>query len=59
MAKRRKITCNDCYFRQMGLCALSDGVPCPTFRPAKLRLAPPHQAPLVPREAIRDRVAVA
>jgi hypothetical protein len=55
MAKRRKITCNDCYFRQMGLCALSDGVPCPTFRPAKARLAPPQQAHLVPREALRSQ----
>jgi hypothetical protein len=59
MSKRRKVTCNDCYFRQSGLCALSDGVPCPTFRAAKLRLTPPQQAQLVPREGLRGRVAVA
>jgi hypothetical protein len=49
MAKRRQITCKDCYFRQAALCALAEG-PCPTFRAAKpARLEPPAQAPLVAR----------
>jgi hypothetical protein len=51
MAKTREISCNDCFFRQSGLCALAEG-PCPTFRPAKAaRLAPPPQAKLVARPA--------
>jgi hypothetical protein len=53
MAKRRKATCKDCYFHQAGLCALTDG-PCPTFRTARnLRLEPPAQARLVPRQEQR------
>lgn len=49
MAKRRQITCKDCYFRQAALCALADG-PCPTFRQAKAaRLEPPEQARLIAR----------
>jgi hypothetical protein len=51
MAKRRPITCQDCYFRQAGLCALANG-PCPTFRSAKSqRLEPPEQPRLVARAA--------
>jgi hypothetical protein len=51
MAKRRPITCKDCYFRKAALCALTDG-PCPTFRPAKAqRLEPPDQPRLVARAA--------
>jgi hypothetical protein len=58
MAKRRRITCNDCYFRQADLCALADGSPCPTFRPAKgVRLAPPQQAKLVARSEARAHAA--
>ena len=53
MAKRRQITCKDCYFRQEALCALANG-PCPTFRSAKApRLEPPEQARLVARPALR------
>jgi hypothetical protein len=49
MTKRREITCNDCYFRQAGLCALEDG-PCPTFRSAQTaRLEPPPQPKLIVR----------
>jgi hypothetical protein len=57
MGKRRRITCNDCYFHQAGLCALADGSPCPTFRPAKARLAPPPQAKLVARDGARTNAA--
>ena len=27
-----KASCNDCYFRREGLCALPGNTPCPTFR---------------------------
>ena len=57
MAKRREITCKDCYFRQAALCALADG-PCPTFRPAQAaRLEPPPQARLVARPQARAHAA--
>ena len=48
MAKAIDATCNDCYFRREGLCALPGDRPCPTFRAAGT-LAPPRQAPLVLR----------
>jgi hypothetical protein len=48
MAKRTKVTCDDCFFRRADLCSLV-GEPCPTFRPAKRTLTPPEQARLVPR----------
>jgi hypothetical protein len=32
MSKLAKMTCNDCYFRRAGLCALQTDTPCPTFR---------------------------
>jgi hypothetical protein len=41
-------TCEDCYFRKAGLCALILERPCPTFRAFNRgALAPPRQAPLV------------
>jgi hypothetical protein len=51
MAKRRsEVTCDDCYFRRAGLCALTENVPCPTFRAASVgSLLPPKQPQLVPR----------
>lgn len=50
MSKRAKATCNDCYFRRAGLCALPGETPCPTFRScAGTSMAPPQQPPLVPR----------
>ncbi len=33
-------TCNDCYFRRHGLCAMSPERVCPTFRAATLTLRP-------------------
>ena len=53
-----EITCEACYFRQKGLCALVTG-PCPTFRPARgVVLAPPPPAPLVAsRDARRSAAA--
>jgi hypothetical protein len=48
MSKKNKPSCDNCYFRQAGLCALPDS-PCPTFRPVgRGALSPPRQARLVP-----------
>ena len=48
--KRTQPTCDDCYFRREGLCALAGNVLCPTFRSAKGgSLMPPQQPRLVPR----------
>jgi hypothetical protein len=50
MSKRSNLTCNDCYFRQAGLCALPGETICPTFRTDSVgRLTPPPQPRLVPR----------
>ena len=51
MTKRSKATCDDCYFRRAGLCALFPETPCPTFRAEiRGRPAPPQQPRLVPRQ---------
>ena len=57
-AKRRsEVTCDDCFFRREGLCALTGNIPCPTFRAASSRgLMPPKHPQLVPRPL--PRVAV-
>jgi hypothetical protein len=48
--RRPEVTCDDCYFRREGLCALAGNVPCPTFRAASAgALSPPKQPRLVPR----------
>jgi hypothetical protein len=40
----RKVSCEDCFFRQNLLCALPDDEPCATFRPAHPDgLRPPRQ----------------
>lgn len=50
MSKRHTATCNDCYFRRAGLCALPGEAICPTFRTYSVgRLEPPPQPRLVPR----------
>ena len=50
MAKRPDVTCDDCYFRKCGLCALLLPEPCPTFRAVDRGLMrPPAQPTLVPR----------
>jgi hypothetical protein len=52
MGKLTKASCNDCYFRAAGLCALPGETPCPTFRAAVAgQLSPPPQARLVLRPA--------
>jgi hypothetical protein len=50
VAKRAGITCDECYFRRAGLCALLLAEPCPTFRAnSRGSLVPPRQPRLVPR----------
>jgi hypothetical protein len=50
MGKAIKLTCDDCYFRRAGLCALTVENPCPTFRlHSRGSLVPPRQPRLVPR----------
>ena len=46
-----KASCNDCYFRREGLCALPGETPCPTFRAVAAggQLLPPKQPRLVLR----------
>jgi hypothetical protein len=46
----RARTCDDCYFRQNGLCALATVRPCPTFRDVRAgRMVRKPQATLVAR----------
>jgi len=50
VTKLADASCNDCYFRRAGLCALPGDTPCPTFRLHTLgSLVPPRQPRLVPR----------
>jgi hypothetical protein len=42
-------TCDDCYFRRHGLCALALERPCPTFRAAGRVLQPRPLPLLMPR----------
>lgn len=60
MNNKTTATCNDCYFRSAGLCALSLETPCPTFRlAARGSLEPPRQPRLVPRPAAFAQPAAA
>jgi hypothetical protein len=53
MSKRTEPTCEDCYFRRAGLCALVLETPCPTFRAAtRGNLVPPRQPRLVARPSM-------
>ena len=54
MSKRTVSTCEDCYFRREGLCALAGNTPCPTFRAATGRLEPPQQPQLLLRPSCRS-----
>lgn len=50
MNKHVEATCQDCYFRRAGLCALELEAPCPIFRHhSRGSLVPPKQPPLVAR----------
>jgi hypothetical protein len=48
MTRQNAPTCEDCYFRRHGLCAMTPERPCPTFRAATRTLQPPRQPRLVP-----------
>jgi hypothetical protein len=58
VAKRKCLTCDDCYFKQNMLCALRLGEPCPTFRDADKGLRPERQLAFVFRTE-RTRTAYA
>jgi hypothetical protein len=48
VAKTKKsVTCDDCFFRKQGLCALKLDGPCCTFRPAERGLKPERQLAFV------------
>jgi hypothetical protein len=53
----RKVTCDDCYFKQHLLCALELSEPCATFRPNAAQLRPPQQMRFVFRQEHRPRSA--
>jgi hypothetical protein len=54
MKKAPPATCDDCFFRRAGLCALLERDPCPTFREARAgELVPPPHPRLVPRQLPR------
>jgi hypothetical protein len=60
MSKRAVVTCEDCYFRKEGLCALPGNTPCPTFRAAAVgHLTPPPQPRLVLRAPVPQVAHVA
>jgi hypothetical protein len=60
MSKSVKATCNDCYFRRAGLCALPTETVCPTFRLAQRgSLPPPRHPALVPRPVAAAQHAAA
>ncbi|PZR67410.1 MAG: hypothetical protein DLM64_09455 [Solirubrobacterales bacterium] len=62
MASKRattaKASCEDCFFHQNLLCAISQPGPCATFRPARPEgLRPPSQLRFVFRQERRMQVA--
>ena len=60
MSKSSLATCNDCYFRREGLCALPGDTPCPTFRAAHMgTLVPPRQPTLIPLRPLATQSAAA
>ena len=56
--KAAKVTCEDCFFKRNGLCALTCDAPCPTFRPDHPDgLRPPQQMRFVFRQERRRQAA--
>ena len=56
--KGRKVTCDDCFFKRNGLCALVVEQPCATFRPdGPDGLHPPRQMRFVFRQERRRQSA--
>ena len=58
MPKGKRVTCEDCYFKQNMLCALELSAPCVTFRSAEQGLRPERQLSFVFRTQ-RTRTAYA
>ena len=59
-AKAAKPSCEKCFFHENSLCAVSQGGPCATFRPAHPDgLRPPRQMRFVFRQERRLQVAYA
>jgi len=57
-AKVRKVSCEECFFRRNGLCALGLDEPCATFRPDHPDgLRPPTQLRFVFRQERRRQAA--
>ena len=53
-----RVSCEDCFFRQNLLCAVSNSGPCPTYRPNHPEgLRPPSQLQFVFRQERRLQVA--
>jgi hypothetical protein len=53
-----KASCEDCFFRQNLLCAITDAKPCATYRPNRPEgLRPPSQMRFVFRQERRMQVA--
>jgi hypothetical protein len=58
-ARNAAVSCEDCFFRRRGLCALGLDSPCPTFRPdTPDGLVPPRQPALLMRDSA-ERAAMA
>jgi len=54
----RKLTCEECFFRRHGLCAIAGSEPCATFRPdGPQGLRPPEQLRFTFRQERRTRAA--
>lgn len=54
----KKVSCDDCFFRSRGLCALVVEEPCATFRPdGPDGLTPPRQLRFAFRQERRARSA--
>jgi hypothetical protein len=47
VAKGTRVSCDDCYFKRNGLCALNSDKPCATFRCAERGLKPERQLAFV------------
>jgi len=55
--KKNAPTCDDCFFRCHGLCALDLDSPCSTFRPDRPEgLVPPRQPALLLRDPVAAHV---
>jgi hypothetical protein len=57
-AQGGKVSCDDCFFKQNMLCAVSEAGPCATYRPNRPEgLRPPSQLRFTFRQERRVQVA--